>query len=298
MTFKEAEEKLKALISVPVISHDEEIMGQRIHYVTAGSAGEPVVFVHGVNIGWGEWYPNIAALAEHHVVYAIDLPGCGGSSPLDFFTADIAQTFTDVVGAFIAQHDFRNVTLVGHSVGGFIVLKVAALGSVDIRAVVLEDPLGFGDFMPIRFRPLYFAPIARFLAKVAVKGDPSGMREFFKSVMRADVRLPDAFLEYFSESLIFQGDSHPFFMIHRLFGSLSRIGPSFLLGDAASRIEVPTLIVFGANDPLIPWATVEGEVMAMPRVQVVHMQGVGHVPSIENSVQFNERVIGFLDSLS
>ena len=47
-----------------------------INYLTAGT-GPPVMLIHGGNIGWGQWYPNIKTLAEHFSLYGIDLPGSG-----------------------------------------------------------------------------------------------------------------------------------------------------------------------------------------------------------------------------
>jgi predicted nucleotidyltransferase len=55
-----------------------------INYATAGK-GLPIVLIHGGNIGWGQWYPNIPELARYFKVYALDLPGGGRRSRILLF---------------------------------------------------------------------------------------------------------------------------------------------------------------------------------------------------------------------
>ncbi|MFX0577254.1 alpha/beta fold hydrolase [Nocardia nepalensis] len=53
-----------------------DVDGVRMHYVTGGH-GTPVVLIHGWPQTWYGWWPIMPALAEHHTVYAVDLPGTG-----------------------------------------------------------------------------------------------------------------------------------------------------------------------------------------------------------------------------
>ncbi|MFY9463208.1 MAG: alpha/beta fold hydrolase, partial [Candidatus Sungiibacteriota bacterium] len=117
-----AERKLAQLVQTD-IKIEQAIIGRfRINYVSAGS-GPAVILLHGANIGWGQWYPNIAVLAQYFTVYAIDLPGAGGSSKIEFHTANLEKDFVDTVDSFIKDRRLSKVHIVGHSLSGWIALR-------------------------------------------------------------------------------------------------------------------------------------------------------------------------------
>jgi len=109
-------------IGIPIQSNKFKINGHTIHYIKAGS-GTPVVLVHGVNIGWGQWYKNIKALSKAFTVYAIDLPGSGKSSSIDFLHADLYRDFIDVLGKFVTIIVKKEPHIIAHSIGAWVVLK-------------------------------------------------------------------------------------------------------------------------------------------------------------------------------
>ncbi|MBF6175525.1 alpha/beta fold hydrolase [Nocardia blacklockiae] len=101
-------------------------------------AGEPLVLVHGVGSRLQVWDPIIAALAESFEVIAVDLPGFGASEPLARTTVD---TLTDALAAFLAEQGLEKPHLAGNSMGGLIVLNLAARGLA--RSVTAFSPIGF-----------------------------------------------------------------------------------------------------------------------------------------------------------
>ena len=108
----------------------------KIHYITAGS-GPPVLLLHGATIGWGLWYANIRYLAKHFTVYAVDLPGSGRSSAVDFRSANLNQLFIKPLTAFINNEIEKPVSIIGHSIGGWIAMKMAINNPSVISKLIL-----------------------------------------------------------------------------------------------------------------------------------------------------------------
>lgn len=103
-------------------------------------SGEPLVLVHGVGSRWQVWEPVIGTLAEHFEVFAVDLPGFGGSAPLPRTTVD---TLTDALADFLAAQGLDRPHLAGNSMGGGISLNLGARGLA--RSVTAFSPIFFWD---------------------------------------------------------------------------------------------------------------------------------------------------------
>ncbi|GAA3316046.1 alpha/beta fold hydrolase [Nonomuraea dietziae] len=101
-----------------------DVDGVRMHYVTGGS-GTPVVLIHGWPQTWYGWWPIMPALAEHHTVYAVDLPGLGDSngSPTGYDKATLAR----YVHTLIADRlKIRDAAVVGHDFGAAVAFQYAS----------------------------------------------------------------------------------------------------------------------------------------------------------------------------
>jgi pimeloyl-ACP methyl ester carboxylesterase len=97
-----------------------DVDGVKMHYVTGGK-GSPVVLLHGWPQTWYGWWPVLPALAEHHTVYAVDLPGLGDStgSPAGYDKATLAR----YVHTLIAERlGVRAAAVVGHDLGAYLAL--------------------------------------------------------------------------------------------------------------------------------------------------------------------------------
>lgn len=105
-----------------------------------GGSGEPTLLVHGITDTWRTWELLLPHLEPHRDVLAPTLPGHSGGGPLD---PDRPVTLTDLVDAAESDMDaagFETAHLVGNSLGGWIVLELAARGRA--RSVVAISPAG------------------------------------------------------------------------------------------------------------------------------------------------------------
>lgn len=115
------------------------INGLKINYIDEG-AGEPVLFLH----GWGSSilpFTNlINTLKPTHRVVALDFPGCGQSQTMEN-PWDI-NDYCDFVLEFIKKLNLDNPTLIGHSHGGRVILKLLGEKMLNPKKVVLLDSAG------------------------------------------------------------------------------------------------------------------------------------------------------------
>lgn len=121
-----------------------EVNGTRLHYVTAGDQGTPVLLVHGFPETWWAFRKLIPLLAVHHRVYAVDLRGFGDS--------DVAEeTFSSAVAAedlhaLIEHLAMGPMHVVGQDISGGVVYRLAATHPEDVISLTaIESGLaGFG----------------------------------------------------------------------------------------------------------------------------------------------------------
>ena len=117
-----------------------DVDGVRMHYVTGGT-GPPLVLLHGWPQTWYAWRDIMPALAEHHTVYALDLPGLGDSqgAPPGFDKATLARY---VHGLIAGQLGLRDINLVGHDLGAGVGFAYAARFPDEVaRYAHLDYPL-------------------------------------------------------------------------------------------------------------------------------------------------------------
>jgi pimeloyl-ACP methyl ester carboxylesterase len=114
--------------------------GQSVYYVEQGEQGQPLLLVHGFGASTDHWRKNIPELAQHYQVYAIDLLGFGRSAkPKWNYDAEL---WKDQLRDFCQQVIRQPVVAIGNSLGGYVVLSLAAEHPEWVRGVVLLNGAG------------------------------------------------------------------------------------------------------------------------------------------------------------
>src|SRR3989344_1127805 len=109
------EEALAQTLGIPYTIAQDTIGPYSINYFKAGQ-GRPLLLIHGANIGWGQWYRNIPELAKRSEVWALDLPGAGRSSRVDYSKLDPQKDLVEVVEKFVRVHNLRDFHIIGASI--------------------------------------------------------------------------------------------------------------------------------------------------------------------------------------
>lgn len=117
-----------------------------LNYVEGPPGGTPLLLVHGATGRWQTFLPVIPSLLARYHVFALNLRGHGGSTPAPAGAYRLDDMTGDVV-AFLRQQIGRPALLLGHSLGGVVVLATAAAVPDLVTAVVSEDP-PLGQLVP------------------------------------------------------------------------------------------------------------------------------------------------------
>lgn len=289
-----SEQRLANRISVPIKVEKIKIGKYLINYMIAGG-GKPLLLIHGGNIGWGQWYPNIASFAKYFTVFALDLPGAGRSSIVDYSHLDLERDFVDVAAKFIKIKKIKNPDILGSSIGGWIALKLSLRKDLALHRLVLADSIGFADSLRLADRIIGIYPLANLLSRTILtpvrtnKNIESFLRDVFYD---KNVSIWQEFVDYFYETM---ASSHNLLLISKLSGVFG-MREEFKLKDKLTKVSKPTLIIWGEFDKFTDPKKIYNNFKLIPNVQVHIVKGAGHIPSIEKSDEFNETVIKFLKS--
>ena len=287
----DTEKKLATIIDANITIKNCEISGHKINYMVAGD-GPPLLLIHGANFGWGMWYPNISELAKHFTVYAIDLPGAGRSSRIDYSKLDLERDFVGVVEQFINKLQLKDFHIIGSSAGGWLALKMALANPNKVNKIIIQNTVGFADYMGLFDKVIGFYPLARLVAKTALKPtrENKNIEKFLRGIFyNSNLDLKPEFIEYFYETM---ATSHNLLFISRM----TALTKQFLLEDKLKEVKNKTLIVWGENDKIMPLRKNSHNFSLIPDVKIEIFSNVGHIPSLENSTMFNETTLSFLGS--
>ncbi len=287
-----AENKLLAANKIPGSIYKAQVGKFTLNYLKAGS-GPPLILIHGINIGWGQWYPNLEHLSKANTIYALDLPGAGNSSRVNYSVINWISDYVETIERFVSQTGIGKVSLVGHSSGGWMALKIAERKNIPIDKMILISPLGFTDQLPFKFYPITFKLLANLIARTVAKLSQKNLDSIIRS-LTGKLLLSPEFLEYYYDSLKFQGGekAHPFSFINqlcrpfRLRKEISGIDPT--------KVDRPTLLFLGEKDSLLKFEKIRDSVTIIPMVKLRILPEVGHVAALERPTLFNSEVSEFL----
>jgi len=254
------------------------VFGQTIHYWDMGS-GPVVVLVHGLGSRKeGDWGRAVGLLSQRYRVVAPDQIGFGQSDkPLMDYSI---QTYVDFLNEFLHQLKIDKASLVGESLGGWISALYSLETSSDahmvpVEKLVLVDAAGLKQDQPIPdLNPSTLAS-ERKLLEVVFYNSSWVTDEIVKKDLADRIR---ANISYTVRSIL----SNPVLATERLDGKLGGI-------------HVPTLVVWGKQDALLPIESGERFSKEIPGAKLVSFDQCGHVPPVEKTTEFVSAVTGFLD---
>jgi pimeloyl-ACP methyl ester carboxylesterase len=267
-----------------------EVDGIPINYVDVGSGDEePVVLVHGLGGQWQNWLENIPRLAQERRVLALDLPGFGLTpEPSD---GEISiPGYGRWVDAFCDQLGLGEVDMVGNSMGGFVVAEVAIQFPQRVSRLVLVSAAGITSADAFHAPILTFGRVASALAtNTAARHRQTASRPLGRHMALALVarhpRLLKADLAYEG---FFKGTGKSGF------DDALRACLNYDFRDRLGDVKVPTLIVWGEKDSIIPVRDADEFERLIDDSRKVVMKDTGHIPMAERPEAFNDVLFDFL----
>jgi pimeloyl-ACP methyl ester carboxylesterase len=267
-----------------------EIDGTRVNYVDLGSGDrEPVVFVHGLGGQWQNWLENLPRVAQERRVLALDLPGFGLTpEPREKITI---PWYGRCVEAFCEKLGLGEVALVGNSMGGFIAAEVAIQFPSRVSRLVLVSAAGISS-SNVRRRPVLLVGrvAAAIIANTAPRHRSIAARPTSRhlSPMAFVARYPKLLRPDLVYEGFFKGTGKPGF------DDALRANLEYDFMDRLPEVRVPTLIIWGENDSIIPVRDANEFERLIPDSRKVVMQETGHIPMAERPQAFNDLLLDFL----
>jgi len=269
------------------------IHGHDIGYRRTGS-GPAVLLVHGMAGSSATWRAVMPALGADHLVVAPDLLGHGESAkPLgDYSLGAYASGLRDLLGAL----DVGPVTVVGQSLGGGVAMQLAYQHPELVERLVLVNSGGLGREVSWILRALtlpgaeYVMPVV-FPGFVREAGDALG-----RALVRIGIRAPSLEEVWQAYASLTETANRQSF-VRTLRAVIDLGGQSVSASDRLYLTAgMPTLIVWGDRDPIIPVAHAYAAHDAMPGSRLEVFEGIGHFPHVECPDAFVAVLLDFLAS--
>ncbi len=270
-----------------------KVHGHEVSYRSGGS-GPTVLLVHGMAGSSSAWLPILEDLGESVTYVAPDLPGHGRTAKPrgDYSLGAQAGFLRDLMAAL----GHERATVVGTSLGGGIAMQFAYQHPDRCERLVLVGSGGLGEevmpllrvltvpgveyVMPVVFQPFITSAVesvAGLIGKLGFSPSPATeqMWRSYSSLSDSDTRA--AFVQTLRAVVDLRGQR------------VSAMDKLYLAQD------LPTLVIWGDDDPVIPVSHAYDAVAAMPGARLEIMAGCGHFPYAEEPRRFARLLLEFID---
>jgi pimeloyl-ACP methyl ester carboxylesterase len=271
--------------------------GRRVNVCEMGS-GPPLVFVHGHSGRWQNWLEQIPHFARTHRVVAMDLPGFGESQmPSEHVSIEGYGRF---LGRLLDELEIDEAPLVGNSMGGFVAAEACLQAPDRTSALVLVSAAGLST--------RYLGLSAELMRRRSVVG--------LARAVNAYAKIPEARIETLVRrprlrwAVLNLVAKHPERlsapMAAELIKGSGKAASAFAMRaimeydfrDRLDDVDVPTLVVWGDSDRVVPVDGAEEYARLIRGARKAILPDTGHVPMVERPQAFNRLLEEFLDSLS
>jgi pimeloyl-ACP methyl ester carboxylesterase len=259
--------------------------GTPVMYFDAGS-GPAVVLVHGLGANLTH-FEHVAPplVAAGHRVCGLDMPGFGLSGkPRRHYSI---RWLAGSVRALMDHLGIKTATMAGHSLGGLVSADLALHDPHRVERLILISSAGLFQM------PLPFQWVARTIMRpglVAAALERNARRLLEKRVFEER----NEKVERFIEQSCTRPDPRFVHDLARVMWSLRKDLTSYHLFDQVERLTMPTLVMYGARDRLLPTKHVPRWAGKLPAGEMEVIERCGHMPIIEKPEQVVARMQKFL----
>jgi len=253
-----------------------DIAGMTIHLRDEGlkSDKEPIVLIHGTSASLHTWDGWVDELKAHRRVIRFDLPAFGltGPDPTNNYTI---EHYADVVVAILDKLKINRSVLAGNSLGGYVSWATAVLHPNRVSKLILVDASGYpfkSESVPLAFTLSKNALTNGLLKNVLPK---SLVEQSVKNVYGNPALVTDELVERYYQLTLREGNR----------AALKERFKQTIPGPLAKKIKtinIPTLIIWGRKDHLIPLNLGLKFAQEINQSQLIIFDDLGHVPHEED----------------
>jgi pimeloyl-ACP methyl ester carboxylesterase len=267
--------------------------GLNVHYRDEGKRdGRPLVLIHGSNASLHTWEPWVKILGRDYRVISLDLPGHGltGTNPSNVYDN---ASYVEVVDGLLEKLNIKRAVIGGNSMGGGVTWLYTLTHPEKVEAMLLVDasgqPSAKSGSLPIGFRLMRMPVIkeaARFIAPRSI------FETSLRTSMSVQSKIDDALIDRYWELNRYPGNREA---TMKRFANPRNMSAGNKKKLAA--IKVPTMILWGAEDNLIPVTSAKWFADALPQAKLIIYPGLGHIPMEEIPEKSAADVKAWLDGL-
>ena len=261
--------------------HWANLNGLKIRYLESGKGNDRhILFIHGLGSSADRWGNIPKSLSANFHTISIDLPGFGESDkPLSIdYTI---KTFRDVVIDFLNLLALNDMTsIVGHSLGGYVASEVTMQNKTNVERLVLIDSSGFLK------KP---TPLLEKYLSVAMNPTNVNVRNIFEQMVSDGTKIPLKLVESFIKRINLPNAKYAFRSTLQ-----NSTNTQIKLDKLKLMDSIPTLIIWGVEDKVIPLQHSELFKKSISNSHVEIIQDAGHAPFTEKPEQVSELIRNFL----
>lgn len=283
--------------------------GWQVHYTylrpTAAPSPNPVpiLFLHGFGASLSQWRSNLVPFSQHHAVYALDFLGFGASEKahapyrVEFWVEQVYDFWRTFIG--------QPVVIVGHSLGALVALTAAIRHPDMVRGMALMTlPSSRQEMTPPNlqsvqaiagfFERMFTAPLLIKLFYQLVLRNPKFVRLALNQVYLEAQNVTEDLISSFSTPIQERGAARA---LSRLVKGWTHPEYSPSAKALLERLHVPTLLLWGDADRVIPLSFGRQLPALNPHLTLLELEGVGHCSYDENSDRVNKEILTWIDTL-
>jgi pimeloyl-ACP methyl ester carboxylesterase len=278
-------DEARASLPNSAYSHFADIDGVRIHYQEKGN-GTPLVLIHGYTSSTYSWKDVFQPLSQNFRVIAVDLKGFGFSGKPDGDYSRRAQAI--LIGHLLEFLKIDKAWLCGNSMGAEVALNLALVNPERVAGLILIDSAGIdvpgsGSLAP---KYLQIPVVGRVLTALALRSNKL-VRQGLEKSFYDPAKVTDERVANYYRPLQTRG------------GQLAAVrartqSAQFPIEQDLGRINLPTLIIWGAADKLIPLAAGRKLNSLIKDSQLVIFDNCGHLPQEEMPERVVDEIMRFL----
>lgn len=252
--------------------------GEAELFVQQSGEGEPLILIHGLGMSSALWIHQMPIFSQQFHTVAVDLRGFGQSSRPDRAGAYAIDILTEDIAELIRQLELERCHVLGTSMGGFIGQALALAHPNLCRSLILCHTAPRmsipADVLARRVEALGNMPLEKYAEIVIEQACSTDASQELRTwvaglIVRNDKR---TYTRVMTEGL-------------RDFDVSAEIG----------KIRIPTLVITGEHDQVLPKDGGEEIARLIPGAMLVEIEGVGHLGYAEKPAEFNNAVLSFLN---